>query len=401
MSLRSLSLVGLAAALSFGVPLTARAAVYIDSDRTVAQGNALNGNYNFNTVVVGMNAQGQRIGGVTVDVVAPASLGFSDQTGGGMLVFSDALVNWQGGSSLHLSPTGNGGGMELFDTSRAVVSGGELASLHITGPAAGAAGPQAVLQGGLIDNSRGVTSIVTNGRLHITGGTLSSSRTTLGGQPALAANNGSVVSIAGGRVSSAAGSALVASGTAVIDVSGGRIVGLAGSNITPAVYLSDLVTAAQLHGGVIEGGLRARQGLPGAPNRLQAVLSDQLQVQGSVVAAEHAQIEVRGGRYADSFAEFVALGSEDITFVGQGLTLSGPVAATFYDINPYAGSIYTFTAGTLADGRSAVGLRVFDASAAPGGIALVSSVPEPSAVALLLAGVGVVAARTRRRRVPA
>lgn len=375
----------------------AHAAVHITTDRTVASGSAIQGNLNFNTVVVGSTSQGQPVRGLTVDVVAPASLGYSDQSGGGMLVFSDARVNWQGGTSLQLSANGNGGGLALHDSSLAVVSGGELASLHIWGTAGSAARPQARVEGGLISNDRGVTSIVSHGQLVMTGGTLRSTRTTLGGQAALAANDGTVISIQGGLVSSAAGQALAASGTAQIEVSGGRLVSGAADGFTTAVYLSDLQSTAQLRGGVIDGGLRARQGLPGAPNALQAVLSDQVQVQGSVIAAEHAQIEVRGGRYSASFAEFVALGSEDITFVGQGLTLSGPVAATFWDINPYAGSVYTFTGGTLADGRSAVGLRVFDAAAAPGGITLATTpVPEPSAWWLAVAGAACVARRNRR-----
>ena len=56
-------------------------------------------------------------------------------------------------------------------------------------------------------------------------------------------------------------------------------------------------------------------------------------------------------------------GQHTIGSIGSGLTLCGPTAGTVFDLNPRSGKHGSLTAGTLRDGQSAFGLRLFDAPA--------------------------------------
>ncbi len=69
--------------------LPGSAAVFITSNQTVANGNPLVGNYSGQLVIVGRNGALAPMPGVQVDVLDPAQLHYSDQTGGGMRLHSD------------------------------------------------------------------------------------------------------------------------------------------------------------------------------------------------------------------------------------------------------------------------------------------------------------------------
>jgi hypothetical protein len=94
-------------------------AEFIITDRTVANGNPLAGNYNGQPMLVGVTGYSRlvKVPGLRVDVVDPAQFGYSDQTGGGMEVWSNAVVRVQGGSFGQLTASGFGGGLQMYDTS--------------------------------------------------------------------------------------------------------------------------------------------------------------------------------------------------------------------------------------------------------------------------------------------
>ena len=62
----------------------------------------------------------------------------NDQTGGGLLAYSNSLVRVQGGSFGQLTSSRFGGGLQLNDTSHGIISGGTLQLLNVQGAAAGA-----------------------------------------------------------------------------------------------------------------------------------------------------------------------------------------------------------------------------------------------------------------------
>ena len=377
------------------------AATFITTDRTVAGGNAINGNYSGQGVFVGVNAAFTRVNNVQVDVIDPAQLNYSDQTGGGLAAYSNSVVNIRGGSFGQYSPTGCCGGAWANDTSRLNISGGTLDSLSLNGAAAGAAGAQANVSGGLIQNYRRSVAVVANGVLNVSGGTISSSA----GQPAMVGDVGGVINISGGLVQSVSGAAIIASSGSALSMSGGTVSGLASRAF--GVVLDNASATADLHGGTINGGLRADRYGASAP-ALQATLSGGLTLNGGAFALRDAALDISGGTftaYAGSDAQFFALGSNNLNFYGNGLALSGPTAGSvFMDYN-YGGNFYTFTAGTFTGGQSAVGLRLFDALSFAGSTAgmggsftLTTAVPEPGQWAMLLLALPLLGWRMARQR---
>lgn len=68
----------------------------------------------------------------------PLNGNYNDQTGGGLLAYSNSLVRVQGGSFGQLTSSRFGGGLQLNDTSHGIISGGTLQLLNVQGAAAGA-----------------------------------------------------------------------------------------------------------------------------------------------------------------------------------------------------------------------------------------------------------------------
>ncbi len=377
------------------------AATFITADRTVAGGNPINGNYSGQGVFVGVDGAFNRVANVQVDVIDPAQLNYSDQTGGGLAAYSNSVVNVRGGSFGQYSPTGCCGGISANDTSRLNISGGTIDGLSVNGAAAGAAGARADVSGGLIQNYRRSVAIVANGVLNVSGGTISSS----GGQPALVGNDGGVINISGGLVQSVSGAAVISSAGSALSMSGGTVSGLASRAF--GIVLDDAGSTADLRGGTINGGLRADHYSAASP-ALQATLSGSLTLNGGAFALRDAALDITGGSYtayAGSVAHFFALGSNNLNFYGNGLELSGPTAGSVFMDYSYDGNFYTFTSGTFSGGQSAVGLRVFDALSfygssvgMGGGVTLTAAVPEPGEWAMLLAGLGVLSLFASRRQ---
>lgn len=377
------------------------AATFITTDRTVAGGNPIDGIYNGQGVFVGVNAAFTRIANVHADVVDPAQLNYSDQTGGGLAAYSNSVVNVRGGSFVQYSPTGCCGGVSANDTSRLNISGGTLDGLSVNGAAAGAAGAQATVSGGLIQNYRRGVAGVANGVLNVSGGTIRSNSA----QAAMVGGVGGVINISGGLVQSVSGAALIVGAGSALSMSGGTVSGLASR--ASGISLETVSVAADLRGGTINGGLRADRFGTGAP-ALQATLSGTITLNGGAFALRDAALGITGGSYtayAGSGAHFFALGSNSLNFYGDGLELSGPTAGSvFMDYN-YEGNFYTFTHGTLAGGQSAVGLRIFDAlsfggstTGLGGGFTLTTAVPEPAQWAMLLLALPLLTWRVARRR---
>ncbi|WP_310385833.1 PEP-CTERM sorting domain-containing protein [Roseateles sp.] len=381
-------------------------AAFISSDRTIANGNPLNGNYIGDTQWVGVssvaNGEVQRVANVRVDVVEPALFSYSDQTGGGIDAYSNSALRVYGGTFNQISPTGAGGGISLNDTSTGVISGGTLRFLGVNGLAAGAAGAHATVSGGLIQNGLSSVAYVLNGTLQVTGGSIISQS----GQAAIAGADGSVISVSGGTVQSLSGAAIYLGANSALTLSGGTVSGAAGGGAQWGVRLEDATITAALNGGTVNGGVRANSYAP-AP-ATQAALGGTLTVNGGVFANGSAALDVSGGsysRFAGADASFFALGSNSINFYGTDLSLSGPTAGSVFETNHFNGNFYTFTGGTFADGQSAIGLRIFDAETWAGGAAALvggftlnpSPVPEPASGLLLLLALPLLAVELRRK----
>lgn len=387
------------------VALPAAAVEYVTSNRTIAGGNPLNGAYIGQSVVVGasliFDGIVTRVPNVQVDVVASAVFSYNDQTGGGLGAYSNSVVRVQGGTFNQISGTGFGGGIGAFDTSTLIVNGGTLRAVSLSGTAAGAAGARATVNGGLIENGvAGVASIV-NGTLDVNGGTLRAT----GGQSGIAGGGGSVITVNGGLVQSVQGAAIYIAQDSALTMTGGTVNGGAGGVAQWGVRLEGANLMAKLRGGTVNGGVRATA----ASNQsaLQAMLGGSLAVNGGVFAYGNAALNVTGGsytRFAGADASFFAMGSNSINFFGADLALSAPTAGSVFELNNYVGNFYTFTSGTFADGQSAVGLRLFDATsvagnALGGGYTLnpAAAVPEPSIWLLMALALPAIGALTRRR----
>lgn len=396
----ALGFAGLLGALA----LPAAAAEFITSDRSIANGNPLSGNYIGQTVVVGASLISggivTRVANVQVDVVAPAHFSYNDQTGGGLSAYSNSVVRIQGGSFDQISGSGFGGGLNLADTSNGIVNGGTLRYLSLAGAAAGVAGAHATLNGGLVENGLAAVAYVVNGSLNVNGGTLRSQ----GGQAGIAGGAGSVIQVSGGLVQSALGSAIYIAQDSALTMTGGTVTGGPGGVAQWGLRMEGANLAASLRGGTVNGGVRA----DAATNQpaLQATLGGSLVVNGGVFAYGNGALDVTGGsytRFAGADASFFAMGGNTLNFYGNGLALSGPTAGSVFELNNYTGNFYTFTGGTFSDGQSAVGLRLFDAvsvagNALGGGFTLnAAAVPEPSSGLLLLLALPAVAALARAK----
>ena len=383
---------GLVATL--GLSALPAAAGYITTDRTVANGYPLNGNYNGQTLLLGLVSNaGVRVPNLQADVLDPGQFSYNDQTGGGLLAFSNSLVRVQGGVFGQTSSNGFGGGLHLNDTSHGLISGGTLQLLNVQGAAAGANGALAEVSGGLIQNGVAGVAIVANGRLNVTGGTIRASGN--GYQSAVVGDAGSVITVSGGLMQSVSGAAIRISGGSVLDMAGGTATGGPNGGAQRGVDIDHASVAALLHGGTINGGIRAtRYAYAASLPAVQAVLGGQIVVNGGSFAYADAAIDVFGGSFspfAGGDASFFAMGSNTINFFGSGLTLSGPTAGSVFDYNTYVGNYYSFTGGTFRDGQSAVGVRLFDAlsingqsTGFGGGFTLTSAVPEPAPFGLML-----------------
>lgn len=204
---------GVAALLS-ALALPASAQQFISSDRTIANGNPLNGTYYGQTVIVGasgaVNGNIARVANVKADVVEPALFSYSDQTGGGLAAYSNSVVSIAGGTFTQHSPTGFGGYVGANDTARVVVSGGRLRGVSTAGAGAGTAGSRITIDGGLVENGLGGVAYITNGTLDVNGGTVRAT----GGQSGIAGGSGGVVNINGGLVQSVLGAAVYKIGRA-------------------------------------------------------------------------------------------------------------------------------------------------------------------------------------------
>lgn len=394
---------GLAAWL-VALALPASAAEFIASDRTIANGNPLAGNYIGQTVVVGasliFNGEVTRVANVQVDVVAPAHFSYNDQTGGGIAAYSNSVVRIHAGSFDQISGNGFGGGLNLADTASGIVNGGTLRYVSLAGTSAGVAGAHATLNGGLVENGLAGVAYVVNGTLNVNGGTLRAQ----GGQAGIAGGAGSVIQVSGGLVQSAQGSAIYIAQDSALTMTGGTVTGGPGGVAQWGVRMEGANLAASLRGGTVNGGLRATA----ASNQtaLQATLGGSLVVNGGVFAYDNGALDVTGGsytRFAGADASFFAMGGNRINFYGAGLALSGPTAGSVFELNHYIGHFYTFTGGTFSDGQSAVGLRLFDAdsvagNALGGGFTLNAGVvPEPASGLLLLLALPCVAAVARAK----
>ena len=398
-----LSALGLATLLA-ALALPASAQDFVSSNRTVAGGNPMNGNYSGQSVFVGSSgfANGNFVPApdVQVDIVAPAQFNFSDNTGGFFAVRSNSWVRMSGGNFGPASSFNSVGRMSLYDTSRVDISGGLANGLSLAGASAGAAGVRATVSGGVVQNAAGITAAVQNGTLNVAGGTVVANS----GQPGISGAGGSVITVSGGLVQSLQGPAIYIAQDSALTMTGGTVTGAAGGGERWGVRLEGVNLMAELRGGTVNGGVRTTA----ASNQtaLQATLSGSLVVNGGVFATGNAAINVTGGsytRFSGADASFFAMGSNTINFFGTDLALSDPTAGSVFETNNYVGNFYTFTSGTFADGQSAVGLRLFDATSVAGnmlggGFTLnPSPVPEPSTwllMALALPGLG---ALVRRR----
>ena len=395
----------LAAAMLLGAwALPAAAADFVTSDRTIANGNPLNGNYIGQTVVVGAslisNGIVTRVPNVQVDVVAPALFSYSDQTGGGIAAYSNSVVRIQGGTFNQISPTGFGGGVSGSDTSSITVNGGSLRAVSVAGTAAGAAGAHATINGGLVENGVAGVAYIVNGTLDVNGGTLRAT----GGQSGIAGGGGSVITVSGGLVQSLQGAAIYIAQDSALTMTGGTVAGGTGGVAQWGVRMEGANLMADLRGGTVNGGIRTSA----ASNQtaLQATLGGSLTMNGGVFAYDNAAVNVTGGsytRFAGADASFFTMGSNSINFFGTDLALSGPTAGSVFELNNYIGNFYTFTGGTFSDGQSAIGLRLFDATSVAGnvlggGFTLnPSAVPEPSTWLLMALALPAIGAAVRRR----
>ena len=400
----SMPALGIALLVSaWAVPAAAQQ--YITTNRTVSGGNPLNGNYIGQSVLVGAslisNGIVTRVPNVQVDVVAPAVFSYNDQTGGGLAAYSNSVVRIQGGSFNQISANGFGGGVSLSDSSTGIIDGGTLRALSLSGTAAGAAGAQATVNGGLIENGIAGVAYIVNGTLNVTGGTLRA----LGGQSGIAGGTGSVINVSGGLVQSLQGSAINISQDSALTMTGGTATGDAGGGAQWGVRLDGVNIVAALRGGTVNGGVRTEAGSNPTTAR-QATLGGTFNVNGGVFAYGNAALDVTGGnytRFAGADASFFAMGTNTINFFGTGLALSGPTAGQVFETNNYAGNFHTFTGGAFSDGQSAVGLRLFDAVSVAGnplggGFTLnAAPVPEPSTALLLLLALPAIGVAVRRR----
>ncbi len=396
-----------------GIALTLPAsAQFITIDRTVAGGNPFNTTINGSTVSFGRTSGGVNVSGLQADVIEPARFGYSDQTGGGLRVFSDSIVRVQGGTFNVSGGTGApGGGIGLFDTSQALITGGIINTLGISGAGPGAAGARATVSGGLIQNGATQVVSVTNGTLNVlTGASISSQ----GAQTAARGNSGSVINISGGTITGATGAAVsIGSANTLVDsrltVTGGTITGAAG--VPSGIVIDDIVTAASITGGTISG-VRANRGSGNVSPVVQVSIGGTAIINGGVAANGGAGIDVSGGSFTNyggvNGAAFLALGTNTINFYGTDLAFSPATIGTLsYAGNTITGNYYTFTGGTFTDGQNALGLRLFDATAINGNMAPYSggftlsntaaSAPEPGSLALLaLPLLGAIVARRRK-----
>ena len=399
-----LALTSMAAATLFAAMSLPASAQFISSDRTVANGNPLNGNYGGQGVIVGasafVNGFPVRVANVKVDIVAPAQFNFSDATGGSMGLYSNSIVTMQGGTFGSSGTFANVGRLSVYDTSTVTISGGSLAGITINGTAAGDAGARVSITGGQLVVPSGVGTLVQNGALSMSGGSLLTSGSF---QPAIYGVSGSVISIAGGLVQSASYAAVYLDAASVFSMSGGSITGGTLGGAQWGLRTEAVAATAVLRGGTVNGGIRTTalnsQVMP------QAALGGNVTVNGGVFAYGNAVVDVTGGsytRFAGADASFFAMGTNSINFFGTGLALSAPVSGQVFETNNYTGNFYTFTSGTFSDGQSAVGLRLFDAVSVagnnlPGGFTLnPSPVPEPGTWLLMLLALPAVAAAARR-----
>jgi hypothetical protein len=397
----------LAAAMLLGaLALPAAAADFVTSDRTIANGNPMNGSYSGQAILVGasgiFDGEVTRVPNVRVDIVAPAQLNFSDATGGFLALYSNSVVRMTGGSAGTPSGFANVGRFTAYDTSQLEVSGGSLSGITLNGASAGAAGARATVSGGILQSSAGIVAYGTNGTLDVSGGLISATGGNV--QPGIQGDSGSVITLSGGTVQSTSGAGVYIHMNSAFTMTGGTATGGPGGVAQWGVRLEGTSQTANLQGGTVNGGMRTSAGFN--QTALQATLGGSLTVNGGVFAYSNAAVNVTGGsytRFAGADASFFTMGSNNINFYGTDLALSDPTAGSVFELNNYIGNFYTFTGGTFSDGQSAIGLRLFDATSVAGnvlggGFTLnPSAVPEPSTWLLMALALPAIGAAVRRR----
>lgn len=398
----------LSLAIAALLALPATAAEFVTSDRTVANGNPINGNHSGQALIVGassiIDGNVTRVANVQVDILAPAQLNFSDANGGYLAMYSNSTVRMHGGSAGSASSFANVGRFSVYDTAQLVVTGGSLAGVTLNGAdvgAVGAAGPRATVAGGVLQTGAGIVAYISRGTLDVTGGSIAAT----GGnfQPGIQGDVGSVINLSGGSVSSVSSAAAYIQSNSVFNMTGGTLTGGSGGGAQWGLRLQGTTAPAHVRGGTVNGGVRADAGLN--QSALQATLGGSVAVKGGVFAYGNAALDVSGGsytRFAGADAAFFAMGTNTINFFGTDLALSTATPGSVFETNNYLGNFYTFTGGTFSDGQSAVGLRLFDAVSVSGnllggGFTLnpPAPVPEPTTWLMLLLALPAVAAAAR------
>jgi hypothetical protein len=393
---RALAALGAATVLLTAAAGTARAQLYVTSDRTVANGNPINESLFGVPVYVGLASNGTEAPGVRVDVVDPASLGVSNFTGGGLGAYSTSVVNVLGGSVGSLGASGN---------SVVTVSGGSHGGIGTS------ASGTMILNGGTVTTSGGaIGCYVTGGSLTVNAGVTVNSNFAVSVAGGAATLNGGTFGVAGPPPSVNAYGVNVGT-TGSLTVNGGLIRSGVSTNSG---------TASLIRGGEVRGGLNADLG--GVLNVtggtiLGSVISaaangspgtSLISVSGGAFSGGDFQLftagtaRVSGGAFAD--ATFALLGSGSLDFFGAGLALTGIGAGsytnpnTYYGASNYTGQFFRLT-GTLADG-TAIDRPVFRADGATGTARINNTVtvPEPGTLALAaLPLLGIAAGRARRK----
>ena len=310
-------------------------AQFITTNRTIAGGNPVVEAYPVN-LIVGRNAANVAVPGLTVDVVAPASVGF------GLFADSNTVLNISGGTH---------GQVYARDTSTVTVSGAAA-----IGAARVDADAVMRVTGGTITTGGAFFGVGVAGLLEVSGGDISD----------IAVNFGGRATIRGGTI---------------------------GTNTIRGLSLGTTSSSAfaSVAGGTISNGIETRTGVLDV---LAGTINGGLfNYDGSVAVSGGAFDAGFNGR------TFGTLGAGNIVFTGTNLVLSAPTPATIqYGGTGYTGNNYTLT-GILADGQ-AINRVVFDATGGTGAIVLTAVAVVPEASTLWLVGaaglVGVVCRRVKR-----
>ena len=370
----------------------AAAALFINADRTVANGNPVTESFPAQNVFVGLLFDGTRVPGVHVDILSPASFPYSVFTGGGINFYSNSIGSVQGGSISVLA---------INDQSVVNITGGSLGGIGIGGDTS-----RVTLSGGTITSTGGAIAVGING-----GNFIVNPGATIAANYSIAATHG-LTRINGGTIGYALSSApsvnqygVNASGDASIDVRGGTINGGLSTSSTATTFL---------RGGIVNNGLLSSFG--GVADVRGGT------VHGGVIAAFNSHVDTSGGAFDGDFQTysggsstvrggtfggiFALLGSGNMDFFGAGLSLTNAMSGiytggnTYYGAPSFTGTYYRLT-GILQDG-TAIDQSLFRADGATGTVHLAApsvAAPEPGTFALLALPGALCILRRRKRRI--